>query len=68
MDLVGAARDFLRAKTGRIVWRVTHVSYARAAANDSNVSVCLKDRCEQVYERRQQITKGPDKRRNCEST
>lgn len=45
-----------------------HVSHARAAANDGNVSVCLKDRCEQVYERRQQTSKGPDKRRNREST
>lgn len=46
----------------------TCVSHARAAANDGNVSVCLKDRCEQVYERRQQTSKGPDKRRNREST
>lgn len=68
VNLVGVIRDFFPAKTEHIVWRVMHVSYARAAANDSNVSVCLKDRCEQVYERRQQTTKGPDKRRNCEST
>lgn len=69
VDLVRATSDFSRAKIGRrVVWRVTHVSYTRAAANDGNVSVCLKDRCEQVYERRQQITKGPDKRRNREST
>jgi len=39
-----------------------------AAANDGNISVCLKDRCEQVYERRQQTSKGPDQRRNREST
>jgi len=46
----------------------TCVSHAHAAANDGNVSVCLKDRCEQVYERRQQTSKGPDKRRNRKST
>lgn len=46
----------------------TCVSHARTAANDGNISVCLKDRCEQVYERRQQTSKGPDKRRNREST
>jgi len=44
------------------------VCRARVQQYNGNVSVCLKDRCEQVYERRQQTSKGPDKRRNREST
>jgi len=56
-----------RIKRKIIFFNATRVCRTRVQQYNGNVSVCLKDRCEQVYERRQQTSKGPDKRRNRES-